>query len=146
MFGKLISIASLATVIMLSFSSCTKDDYYDVEYMPGLWLVEKSEPANIPISFSLQKADTVRITGNLSDQGKLEFIHWYVYRPGDDARLPHSNCTDKFRCYIKEDGLFWWSLDGAKAVTCAFVKLNKKTFEFDELTNNRRFKMKRLKE
>ena len=145
MFGKLISIASLATVIRLSFSSCTKDDYYDVEYMPGIWLIDESEPAVIPISYSLEKGDTVRITGELSEQGKLVDIHWYVYRPGA-IRLPHSNCTDKFSCYIKEDGLFMWSLDGAKAVTCSFVKLNRKTFEFDELKNNRRFKMKRLKE
>ncbi|MBO6248584.1 MAG: hypothetical protein J6N54_07230 [Bacteroidales bacterium] len=43
-------------------------------------------------------------------------------------------------------GYFKWSKDGTRTVTCSLVILNKKHFVFDELRNNRRFEMKRLKE
>lgn len=43
-------------------------------------------------------------------------------------------------------GYFKWSKDGTRTVTCSLVILNKKHFVFDELRNNRRVKMKRLKE
>ena len=139
MLAKSLNIASFAVVIMSLLSSCTKDDCYDVDYMPGLWLVEESEPAVTPIYYRLEKGDTVRITKNISTSNE-----WWVYGPiYERGPLGYS---DVYHCFIKEDGYFKWSKEGTRTVTCSLVKLNKKHFVFDELRNNRRFKMKRLKE
>ncbi len=138
MFKKILNAASIAMAILslVFIQACSKDPVFNKDYLTGLWLVEKSEPAAIPIGYRLEKGDTVRIIES----------SWIIYGQNDPHRGGVLKCSDAFYCFIQEDGLFKWAKNGMKSVTCTIVKLNRNTFEFIELKNNRRFKMKHLKE
>ena len=131
------------SMIVIELSSCSKDDSWDYKSLSGTWIVEYADPwVSVDASSDILICTHDRVEIFFSDKyPNSNRFKMRVYGEGEMS----THDVWLYECFIREDG-FNVSILGWSDVKCQTIELSKKRFEFVSLSDQRHFKLRRLKE